>query len=89
LLTILLVIILNVGKYAPKFNMGFTVMSVLSVGEFSMIFVIRYFVNRDKKKAVAAERIETPTPTSRRENEIQMAVNDEKSFAKECRSAIQ
>ena len=86
LLTILLVVILNVGKYAPKFKMGFTVMSVLSVGEFSMIFVIRYFVNRDKRKVVAAERLETPT--SSRESEIQKAVNDEKGFAKESGSAI-
>ena len=45
------VVILNVGKYAPKFKMGFIVMSVLSVGEFSMIFVIRWFANREKRKA--------------------------------------
>lgn len=48
-------VILNVGKYAPRFKMGFTVMSVLSVGEFTMIFVIRWFVNRDKRKAAFKE----------------------------------
>jgi len=46
------VVILNVGKYAPRFKMGFIVMSVLSVGEFSMIFVIRWFANREKRKRV-------------------------------------
>ncbi|KAN0096657.1 putative allantoate permease [Hyaloscypha variabilis] len=49
------VIILNVGKYAPRFKLGFTVMSVLSVGEFTMIFVIKYFVDRDSRRAKAAE----------------------------------
>lgn len=42
--------ILNTGKYAPKFTLGFTVMSVISVGEFAMIFVILYFVTRDERK---------------------------------------
>jgi MFS transporter, ACS family, pantothenate transporter len=32
--------------------MGFTVMSVLSVCEFAMIFVIKWFVDRDRKRAV-------------------------------------
>ena len=50
-----LVVILNVGKYAPQFKMGFTVMSVLSVGEFTMIFVIKWFVVRDRKRDFAAE----------------------------------
>ncbi|PMD16095.1 retrograde regulation protein 2 [Hyaloscypha hepaticicola] len=49
------VVILNVGKYAPQFKMGFTVMSVLSVGEFTMIFVIKWFVDRVRKRDVAAE----------------------------------
>ncbi|TVY56655.1 Pantothenate transporter liz1 [Lachnellula cervina] len=44
------VVILNTGKYAPKFTLGFTVMSVISVGEFAMIFVILYFVTRDERK---------------------------------------
>jgi ACS family pantothenate transporter-like MFS transporter len=30
-------------------------MSVLSVGEFTMIFVIKYFVDRDSRRAKAAE----------------------------------
>lgn len=58
--------------------MGFTVMSVLSVGEFTMIFVIRWFVNRDKRKAALKEdsedkkaetEDEVPTPM-RKEDEI-------------------
>ncbi|KAE9371716.1 putative allantoate permease [Stipitochalara longipes BDJ] len=49
------VVILNVGKYAPRFKMGFTVMSVLSVCEFAMIFVIKYFVDRDSRRDAAAE----------------------------------
>ncbi|KAK0103174.1 hypothetical protein ONS95_014971 [Cadophora gregata] len=44
------VVILNVGKYAPRFKLGFTVMSALSVGEFAMIFVILWFVTRDVKR---------------------------------------
>lgn len=47
--------ILNVGKYAPKFKLGFTVMSVLSVCEFGMIFVIKYFVDRDRKASAVVE----------------------------------
>jgi MFS transporter, ACS family, pantothenate transporter len=48
-------LILNVGKYAPKFKMGFTVMSILSVCEFTMIFIIKWFVDRDSKRAAAVE----------------------------------
>lgn len=47
------VVVLNVGKYAPKFKLGFQVMSALSVGQFLMIFVLRFFANREKK----AERV--------------------------------
>lgn len=50
--------VLDTSKYAPKFKLGFTVMSVLSVGEFVMIFVIRWFVNRDAKKEKERERVE-------------------------------
>lgn len=50
-----LVVILNVGRFAPKFKMGFTVMLVLSVCKFAMIFVIKVFVNRDRKRAALAE----------------------------------
>lgn len=42
------VLILNVGKYAPRFHLGFSIMSGISVLEFANIFVLRYFVNRDK-----------------------------------------
>jgi ACS family pantothenate transporter-like MFS transporter len=55
LLILCLVVILNVSKYAPKFKMGFTVMSVLSLCEFGMIFVIKYFVDRNRKKTAIAE----------------------------------
>ena len=43
------VVILNVGKYAPRFHLGFSIMSGLSVLEFAMIFVLRYFVNRQNR----------------------------------------
>jgi ACS family pantothenate transporter-like MFS transporter len=35
--------------------MGFTVMSVLSVCEFGMIFVIKYFVDQDRKASAVVE----------------------------------
>jgi hypothetical protein len=35
--------------------MGFTVMSVLSVCEFAMIFVIKWFVDRDRKRAAVVQ----------------------------------
>ncbi|KAJ9216640.1 hypothetical protein DTO166G4_1856 [Paecilomyces variotii] len=41
------VVILNVGKYAPKFTMGFSVMCGFSACEFGIIFVLRYFANRE------------------------------------------
>lgn len=44
---ILPVVILNVGKYAPKFTMGFSVMCGFSACEFGIIFVLRYFANRE------------------------------------------
>lgn len=56
------VVILNVGKYAPHFHMGFSVMSGISVLQFAMIFVLRYFVNRQTeqedllKREVEADR---------------------------------
>lgn len=40
------VLVLNVGKYAPRFHLGFSVMSGISVMQFAMIFVLRFFVNR-------------------------------------------
>lgn len=38
------------GKYAPRFKLGFCIMSGLSVLQFAMIFVLRYFVNREGTK---------------------------------------
>lgn len=63
-LTLLLVVVLNVGKYAPRFKLGFTVMSVISVGEFAMIFVMLFFVTRDKKKAALKNSQLTEEPIS-------------------------
>ncbi|KXH64791.1 major facilitator superfamily transporter [Colletotrichum salicis] len=44
------VVILDVGKYAPSFHMGFSVMCGVSVLELSSIFLIRYFENREVTK---------------------------------------
>lgn len=44
------VIVLNVGKYAPRFHLGFSVMSGFSVLQFTMIFVLRFFVKRQTKQ---------------------------------------
>lgn len=71
-------VILNVGKYAPRFKMGFTVISVLSVGEFTMIFVIRWFVNRDKRKKALKEESETNKDDG--EDEIPTAVRKEEEI---------
>ncbi|KAJ4377343.1 hypothetical protein N0V83_000168 [Neocucurbitaria cava] len=49
------VLILNVGKYAPRFHLGFSVMSGISVLEFSSIFLIRYFANGEAAKERAGE----------------------------------
>lgn len=61
------VLVLNVGKYAPRFHLGFSVMSGISVMQFAMIFVLRYFVNRQtaqeelqKHEAEAAGITENP-----------------------------
>ncbi|KAL2798660.1 major facilitator superfamily domain-containing protein [Aspergillus keveii] len=49
------VVILDTGKYAPKFTMGYSIMCGVSALQFAMIFVLRYFVNRQKENdAVAA-----------------------------------
>lgn len=37
------VLILDVGKYAPRFKMGFAVMSGISVLQFAAIFLVRWF----------------------------------------------
>jgi ACS family pantothenate transporter-like MFS transporter len=39
-----LVVILDVGKYAPKFTMGYSVMCGVSLLQIIMIFVLRYCV---------------------------------------------
>lgn len=44
------VLILDVGKYAPRFHMGFSVMSGISVLQFASIFLIRYFAKWEEKK---------------------------------------
>ncbi|SPO01829.1 uncharacterized protein DNG_04502 [Cephalotrichum gorgonifer] len=43
------VLILNVGKYAPRFHLGFAVMSGISVLQASSIFLILYFSKREKR----------------------------------------
>jgi ACS family pantothenate transporter-like MFS transporter len=44
------VLILNVGKYAPRFHMGFAVMSGISVLQFASIFIIRWFGKREAER---------------------------------------
>lgn len=46
--------ILDVGKYAPSFHMGFSVMCGVSVLELSSIFLISYFEKREKAKTEQA-----------------------------------
>ncbi|KAF2026297.1 putative pantothenate transporter [Setomelanomma holmii] len=55
------VLILNVGKYAPRFPMGFAVMSGISVLQFSSIFIIRWFVKREAEREGAQGSSETDT----------------------------
>ncbi|KAF4427038.1 Pantothenate transporter liz1 [Colletotrichum fructicola] len=44
------VVILDFGKYAPSFHMGFSIMCGVSVLELSSIFLINYFEQREKAK---------------------------------------
>ncbi|KAF4919181.1 Pantothenate transporter liz1 [Colletotrichum viniferum] len=44
------VVTLDVGKYAPSFHMGFSIMCGVSVLELSRIFLIKYFEEREKAK---------------------------------------
>lgn len=44
------VLILNVGKYAPRFTLGFAVMTGLSVLQFASIFIVRWFAKRELSK---------------------------------------
>jgi len=57
------VVILNVGKYAPRFHMGFSIMAGVSVLQFGMIFVIRYFVKRDEGLKKEGEKSEDGSET--------------------------
>jgi MFS transporter, ACS family, pantothenate transporter len=50
------VLILDVGKYAPRFHLGFCVLSGISVCQFGMIFVLRWFVKHDPPWGRAAEK---------------------------------
>lgn len=43
------VLILNVSKYAPRFHLGFSIMSGVSVLQLSPIFLIRWFASREEK----------------------------------------
>ena len=49
------VLILNVGKYAPRFHLGFSVMSGISVAQFAMIFVLKWFAEREDKRRINDE----------------------------------
>ncbi|KAK1841703.1 pantothenate [Colletotrichum chrysophilum] len=44
------VVVLDVGKYAPSFHMGFSIMCGVSVLELSSIFLIKHFEEREKAK---------------------------------------
>ncbi|KAI8282849.1 hypothetical protein K4K60_003198 [Colletotrichum sp. SAR11_57] len=44
------VVILDFGKYAPSFHMGFSIMCGVSVLELSSIFLIKHFEQREKAK---------------------------------------
>ena len=49
------VVILNTSKYAPKFTMGYSVMYGVSLLQIVMIFVMRFFVNRDIARDLSLE----------------------------------
>ena len=42
-------LILDVGKYAPRFKLGFSVMSGISVLQFASIFIVRYLAKREAR----------------------------------------
>ncbi|KAL2820914.1 major facilitator superfamily domain-containing protein [Aspergillus cavernicola] len=61
------VVILDTGKYAPKFTMGYSVISGISVLQFSMIFVLRYFAKKEATELEGASprgsgSDDSPTP---------------------------
>lgn len=45
------VLILNTSKYAPKFTMGWSILTGFSACQLAMVFVIRWLVQRDKRRA--------------------------------------
>ncbi|EEA22123.1 hypothetical protein EYB26_007787 [Talaromyces marneffei] len=45
------ILILNTSKYAPKFTMGWSILTGFSACQLAMVFVIRWFVQRDKRRA--------------------------------------
>ncbi|KAH7120749.1 retrograde regulation protein 2 [Dendryphion nanum] len=51
------VLILDVGKYAPKFYMGFCIMSGVSVLQFGSVFLIRHFAKREERKEREEEEV--------------------------------
>ncbi|KAL4907731.1 hypothetical protein BDW74DRAFT_175511 [Aspergillus multicolor] len=51
-------LILDTGKYAPKFTMGYSVMSGISVLQFGIIFVIRWFAKREERLDARASQEE-------------------------------
>jgi ACS family pantothenate transporter-like MFS transporter len=53
-------LILNVGKYAPAFTMGFGVMAGVSVLEFAMVFVLRALVKWEQKEISRKEQFMPP-----------------------------
>ncbi|EED16168.1 allantoate permease, putative [Talaromyces stipitatus ATCC 10500] len=44
------ILILNTSKYAPKFTMGWSILTGISVCQLAMVFVIRWLVMRDKRR---------------------------------------
>ncbi|OAL47188.1 retrograde regulation protein 2 [Pyrenochaeta sp. DS3sAY3a] len=54
------VLILNVSKYAPRFHLGFSVMSGVSVLQLSSIFLIRWFASREEENGKKEAKNNTP-----------------------------
>ncbi|PCG97769.1 Major facilitator superfamily domain, general substrate transporter [Penicillium occitanis (nom. inval.)] len=45
------ILILNTSKYAPKFTMGWSILTGFSACQLAMVFVIRWLVQRDKRRS--------------------------------------
>lgn len=52
------VLILNVGRYAPRFHMGFSIMSGISVLELAAIFLIRWCAKMEEKRTAAEKEMD-------------------------------